>query len=103
MKRLLTVFLLTVVLALLAMTQGSLAETVTLPASLKAVEDEAFYGDASITEVNLPDGLESIGSKAFVVHRELQGPYLYEYVQHVQAYPANSDYALFSRVQTPEE
>lgn len=43
---------------------GALAEF-RLPAGLKAIEDEAFMGDTSLDEVVLPEGLISIGSKAF--------------------------------------
>jgi hypothetical protein len=41
------------------------ADTLTLPADLKAVEAEAFYGDTSIDSVILPEGVVSIGAKAF--------------------------------------
>ena len=41
------------------------AATLTLPAGLKEIEAEAFYGDTSLDEVVLPEGLEKIGEKAF--------------------------------------
>ena len=64
-KRWCVLLLVTLAFAVMALFQGSLAETVTLPEGLTAVEDEAFYGDESLEAVALPDGLESIGSKAF--------------------------------------
>ena len=39
--------------------------TYNLPESLQTIEDEAFYGDTSIGYVSLPDGIQSIGAKAF--------------------------------------
>ena len=44
---------------------GSLAGTLTIPSSVKTIEEEAFYGDKSISEVELPDGILRIESKAF--------------------------------------
>ena len=44
---------------------AALAETLTLPADLTAVEDQAFFGDESLETVVLPERLETIGSKAF--------------------------------------
>ncbi len=41
------------------------ADRVELPHDLKIVSEEAFYGDESLTEVILPEGLKVIGSKAF--------------------------------------
>ncbi|MGN0996659.1 MAG: leucine-rich repeat domain-containing protein [Candidatus Ventricola sp.] len=41
------------------------AATMTLPASLTAIEAEAFIGDSLLEEVVLPGGLESIGASAF--------------------------------------
>ena len=41
------------------------ADTLTLPSSLKQIEAEAFMGNTSLDEVILPEGLESIGEKAF--------------------------------------
>ena len=37
----------------------------TLPSALKEVQASAFYGDQALDVVMLPDGVESIGSKAF--------------------------------------
>ena len=42
-----------------------LADRLELPHGLTTIEDEAFYGNESLTEVILPEGLEVIGSKAF--------------------------------------
>ena len=43
----------------------ALADTLTLPADLTAVEDQAFFGDESLETVVLPEHIETIGSKAF--------------------------------------
>lgn len=45
--------------------QPARAGTLTLPGDLIEVEDEAFFGDTSLTEIILPEGLERIGSRAF--------------------------------------
>lgn len=60
--------LLTMLMLTLQLTGATgLAEglSVQLPASVKAVEEEAFAGDASIEEVIVPEGAETIGSRAF--------------------------------------
>ncbi len=44
---------------------SAFAETVTLPAGLVNVEEQAFYGDSSLTEVIIPSGTETIGELAF--------------------------------------
>jgi len=49
--------------------QGAMA--VTLPAGLRTIEDEAFAG-ASFTEVRIPDGCTSIGSRAFADNASLR-------------------------------
>ena len=36
-----------------------------LPAALKLIDDAAFYGDSSLDQVILPDGITTIGSNAF--------------------------------------
>ena len=41
------------------------AAQILIPSSIKAIKDRSFYGDESITEVELPEGLEHIGTKAF--------------------------------------
>ncbi len=41
------------------------ADVLKIPAGLKTIENEAFKGDKSIDEVELPDGIEEIGEKAF--------------------------------------
>ncbi len=43
----------------------ALADTLRLPDGLKTIEAEAFMGDTSLDEVMLPEGIESIGEKAF--------------------------------------
>lgn len=43
----------------------SRADIVTIPADVSEIEEEAFAGDFSVTEVYLPDGIERIGSRAF--------------------------------------
>ncbi len=41
------------------------ADTLCLPSSLISIEDEAFYGDTSLDEVVLPEGIKFIGERAF--------------------------------------
>lgn len=55
------------VMALLMLLGGTaaFAEDLVLPSELARIEEQAFYGDTSLDGVILPDGLESIGSKAF--------------------------------------
>ena len=53
-----------IVMALMALACAA-AETLTLPTDLTEIEAEAFMGDASITDVILPEGLTTIGSMAF--------------------------------------
>ena len=40
-------------------------ESVSMPASLKRIEPCAFFGCYNLSEIDLPDGLEYIGSRAF--------------------------------------
>ena len=49
----------------LSLFAASSADQITLPSSITAVEDEAFYGDQSLTDLIIPEGLLVIGSKAF--------------------------------------
>ena len=42
-----------------------LADLLTLPEDLKTISEEAFYGDSSLDEVVLPEGIERIESRAF--------------------------------------
>ena len=41
------------------------AASLTLPASLQNIEEEAFFGNTSIDEVILPEGIKTIGERAF--------------------------------------
>ena len=43
----------------------SVIKTLTLPAALQIIEEEAFYGNTSIEKVVVPDGTTEIHSKAF--------------------------------------
>ena len=43
----------------------SLADQVVIPSGTTTIEAEAFYGDQSLTDVVLPEGLLQIGSRAF--------------------------------------
>lgn len=65
------IFLL-VILALTLLCCAAVADTLTLPASLTEIEEEAFLGDTSITEVVLPERLEVIGNRAFMDCDNLQ-------------------------------
>ena len=59
--------LLIILLAICVIASGTAApaDTLTLPADMTAVEDQAFFGDGSLETVVLPDGIRTIGSKAF--------------------------------------
>ena len=50
---------------LLTFSAVSFADSVTLPDSLTAIEEEAFYGDTDIAEVTVPEGTKTIGARAF--------------------------------------
>lgn len=64
MKRIICTLLLAVLL--LSVCQGSaLAGTLRLPAQVKVIGEQAFYGDPSFTEATLPDGAVSIGPYGF--------------------------------------
>ena len=54
------------VLALcLSICQMSMADVLRIPEGTKVIEEEAFYGDTSLDEVVLPDGIQEIGPRAF--------------------------------------
>lgn len=60
-KRMISLFL-----ALLLLTGGTAqAAGITLPSSLKTIEDYAFYNDTSISQVTMPSGMTTIGNYAF--------------------------------------
>lgn len=64
-RRMLSIFLVVIMLMTCA-DFAALAEAVlTLPKALKIIEEEAFYGDQSIDKVVVPDGTTEIRSKAF--------------------------------------
>ena len=44
---------------------GAMADVMELPDSLTVIEVESFYGDNSLNEIVLPEGVRSIGSRAF--------------------------------------
>ena len=62
-RKLLIVFLIPVLLFISI--HAGIAEEAVLPDHLLVIEDEAFFGDESITTVMLPEGITTIGSKAF--------------------------------------
>ena len=41
------------------------AETLLIPADCRVIEAEAFFGDAGFDEAVLPEGVETVGSRAF--------------------------------------
>ena len=43
----------------------AVTDTLTMPAALKIIHEEAFYGDTSISKVVLPEGLTEIQARAF--------------------------------------
>ena len=53
------------VILCLALVVPSMADRVVLPSDITEIDDEAFFGDQSLTELELPEGLLRIGSKAF--------------------------------------
>ena len=63
MKRVIAVLL--TLSILMSLCSNVLADTLRLPGSLKKIEEEAFYGDTSLDEVEIPDGVQEIGSRAF--------------------------------------
>ena len=64
--------ILLVVLILSLLCCAAAADTLTLPAGLSEIGEEAFLGDTSITEVVLPERLEVIGDRAFMDCDNLQ-------------------------------
>ncbi|GEM_PF-2566216 len=60
-----TKILLTFVLLLTLCIGTAHATTLTFPASLTTIEDEAFMSDTALESVVLPDGIEHIGERAF--------------------------------------
>ena len=59
-------FSIALAIALLLCGTAALADNVlTLPAGLKTIEEEAFYGDTSIDSVTLPQGILEIRARAF--------------------------------------
>ena len=64
MKRSISAILL-VILLFSAVQFPASADTVRLPKQLKTIEAEAFFGDKSITEAVIPDGVKTIGARAF--------------------------------------
>ena len=65
LKRLLAFLLVLTMLAAELSPVAAAAGILTLPSSVKIIEDEAFYGDSSIEKVIVPEGATEIGSKAF--------------------------------------
>ena len=49
----------------LSLTLCASATVLTLPTGVKTIETEAFYGDTSLDEVILPEGVTTIGARAF--------------------------------------
>lgn len=64
-RSLLTLFFLILAIFLFSL-QGSLADVLRLPSALEDIDVEAFSGDSGLDEVKLPEGIESIGSRAFI-------------------------------------
>ena len=50
---------------LLVIPRFSVKAEVSLPGHLTTIEDEAFYGDMTVTKVTIPDQITSIGARAF--------------------------------------
>lgn len=62
MKRVFAVFFLVCIIFLTGVAN---AATLRLPNGLKEIEEQAFYGDTSIDEVILSEGIITIGNQAF--------------------------------------
>ncbi len=60
-----TLALLLMAIISLFVTTAIAAGTLALPASMKEIKAEAFEGNTSLAEVVLPEGIETIGSRAF--------------------------------------
>lgn len=60
---LLLIFILTVACAFIH--SSALAFTMRIPNGVTTIEEEAFYGDTSLDEVVLPEGIRTIGERAF--------------------------------------
>ena len=60
-------FLLSITLALTILMLFSIAsaDTLVIPAGVKEIGEEAFYGNTCLDEVVLPEGIEKIGARAF--------------------------------------
>lgn len=52
-------------LALLPCALADEENVLVLPKDLKVIDEEAFYGDTSISKVIVPEGVTTIGKKAF--------------------------------------
>nr|MCR5173064.1 leucine-rich repeat domain-containing protein [Oscillospiraceae bacterium] len=68
MKRIRRILAWILVLALTAADGGAsalAADTLALPAETTVIEEEAFFGDTSLDEVVLPEGVTAIGPRAF--------------------------------------
>ena len=63
----LTTRIISVIFSILVLTAISFAhaDTLQLPHGLKRIEEEAFYGDTSLDEVVIPNGVTYIGPRAF--------------------------------------
>ena len=65
LKILLSVLPLCLISGLLMIEAEASAATLKLPSNLKTIDARAFYGDQSLDVVILPEGIRTIGSKAF--------------------------------------
>ena len=63
LRRILALAVATVMLV--SMATNAYAATFTLPSDLKTIEAEAFEGEKAMEKVVLPDGVTTIGSRAF--------------------------------------
>ena len=55
-----------VLFSMLFITDAVIAD-ITIPSNLKVIDAETFYGNDSLDKVNLPEGLETVESKAFAL------------------------------------
>lgn len=79
MKRIISYFILCFLLLVLA---NANAKTLTFPHKLKSIDSNAFYGNKSVKEAILPNGVKYIGAYAFA-NSNLQKIYLPQSINYI--------------------
>ena len=65
MKLIRNICILALALCVVCALTAAYADTLAIPSGTTAIGEEAFFGDSSLSAVSLPDGLLSIGTRAF--------------------------------------